>query len=32
VEDNAKVLIEAWKQRDRPSALDKMIQEMNIEL
>ena len=28
-ENNAKLLIEAWKQRKRPAALDKMLQEMN---
>jgi chloramphenicol 3-O phosphotransferase len=29
-ENNAKILIEAWKTRKRPGALEKMIQEMNI--
>ena len=32
VEDNANLLIGAWKKRKRPSALDKMIQELNFEL
>ena len=32
VEENAKLLIEAWKTRQRPSALDNMIQELSIEL
>ncbi len=31
VERNGQLLIEAWKKRKRPSALDKMIQEMNVE-
>jgi chloramphenicol 3-O phosphotransferase len=31
LEDNVKLLIEAWKKRKRPSALDKMLQEMNID-
>jgi len=30
-EDNVRLLIEAWKKRKRPSALDKMMQEMNID-
>lgn len=29
LEENAALLIQAWKKRKRPSALDKMIQEMN---
>jgi len=29
LDDNVKLLIEAWKKRKPPSALDKMIQEMN---
>ena len=29
-EDNAKILIEAWKKRKHPSALDKMIQERKL--
>ena len=29
VEENAKRLVEAWKNRKRPGALDKMLQEMN---
>jgi chloramphenicol 3-O phosphotransferase len=32
VEHNANLLIEAWKTRKRPGALDKMIQEMNSEI
>ena len=32
LEENATFLIEAWKNRKRPSAMDKMIQEMNREL
>jgi chloramphenicol 3-O phosphotransferase len=32
VYDNAKVLMEAWKERKHPSAFDKMLQEMNTEL
>jgi chloramphenicol 3-O phosphotransferase len=32
VEDNAHMLIEAWRKRKRPSAMDKMIQEMNSKL
>ena len=32
VEANARQLITAWKQRERPAALEKMIQEMNSEL
>ena len=32
VEDNAHILIGAWRKRKRPSAMDKMIQEMNSEL
>ena len=32
VEENANLLIEAWKTRQRPGALDKMIQELNVEL
>jgi hypothetical protein len=31
LEDNVKLLIEAWKTRNRPSALDKMIQEMKFD-
>ena len=31
VEDNANLLIEAWRKRKQPSALDKMVQELNIE-
>lgn len=30
LEDNVNLLMEAWKQRKRPSALDRMIQEMNV--
>lgn len=30
LEDNVSLLVQAWKKRKRPSALDKMIQEMNI--
>jgi chloramphenicol 3-O phosphotransferase len=30
VEDNAKTLIDAWKKRQRPGALEKMIRERNI--
>jgi chloramphenicol 3-O phosphotransferase len=30
-EDNAKLLMEAWKKHERPSVLDKMLAEMNIE-
>lgn len=30
VEQNAKILIGAWKKRSRPGALDKMIREMDI--
>jgi len=32
VEENAALLIEAWKTRKRPSALDQMIQDMNTVL
>ena len=32
VEENAKLLIAAWKNRVRPFAIDKMIQELNLEL
>ncbi len=32
LEDNANLLIEAWKKRKRPSALDKMMEEMKIEI
>ena len=32
VEENAKRLIEAWKNRKRPGALDKMLQEMNADV
>lgn len=32
VEHNARILIDAWKQRKRPGALEKMIREMNPEL
>jgi hypothetical protein len=32
IEDNVRLLIEAWKNRKHPSALDKMLQEMNVEL
>ena len=32
VEANARLLITAWKQRERPAALEKMIREMNSEL
>jgi chloramphenicol 3-O phosphotransferase len=32
VEQNAKILIGAWKKRKRPGALDKMIQDMNSEI
>lgn len=32
LEDNVTLLIQAWKERKRPSALDKMIQEMNIQI
>ena len=31
LEENVTLLIEAWKERKRPSALDRMIQEMNAE-
>src|SRR5689334_21381580 len=31
LEDNVKLLIETWKKRKPPSALDKMIQEMNTQ-
>lgn len=31
LEDNVTLLIQAWKARKHPSALDKMIQEMNIQ-
>jgi chloramphenicol 3-O phosphotransferase len=31
LEDNVTLLIQAWKERKRPSALDKMIEEMNIQ-
>jgi chloramphenicol 3-O phosphotransferase len=31
LEENVKLLIKAWKARQRPSALDKMIQEMNVQ-
>jgi chloramphenicol 3-O phosphotransferase len=31
LEENVKLLIKAWKARQRPSALDKMIQELNIQ-
>ena len=31
LEDNVMLLLQAWKQRQRPSALDKMIEEMNIQ-
>lgn len=31
LEDNVKLLIEMWKIRKRPSALDRMIQQMNLE-
>ena len=31
LEDNVTLLIQAWKARKRPSALDKMIQEMNAQ-
>lgn len=31
LEDNVRLLIEAWKKRKRPSALDRMLQEMNID-
>jgi chloramphenicol 3-O phosphotransferase len=31
LEENVKLLIQAWKERKRPSALDKMIEEMNIQ-
>jgi chloramphenicol 3-O phosphotransferase len=30
LDDNVKLLIEAWKKRIRPSALDKMLQEMDM--
>jgi chloramphenicol 3-O phosphotransferase len=30
LEDNVRLLMEAWHQRKRPSAMDKMSQEMNI--
>lgn len=30
LEENAALLIRAWKERKRPSALDKMLQEMNL--
>lgn len=32
VEHNANILIEAWKTRKRPGALEKMLRELNIEL
>jgi chloramphenicol 3-O phosphotransferase len=32
VEQNARDLIEAWRKRKRPAALDKMIQDMNSEI
>lgn len=32
VEDNVKILVEAWRKRKHPRALDSMIQEMNSEL
>jgi chloramphenicol 3-O phosphotransferase len=31
LEDNTTLLIQAWKERKRPSALDRMIQEMNTQ-
>jgi chloramphenicol 3-O phosphotransferase len=31
LDDNVKSLIQAWKQRKHPSALDKMLHEMNID-
>ena len=31
LEDNVTLLIQAWKERKGPSALDKMIQEMNVQ-
>ena len=31
LEENAALLIRAWKQRKRPSALDTMLQEMNLQ-
>ena len=31
LEENTTLLIEAWKERKRPSALDRMIQEMNAQ-
>jgi len=31
LEDNVKLLIEMWKIRKRPSALDRMMQQMNLE-
>jgi chloramphenicol 3-O phosphotransferase len=30
LEDNVQLLIEAWKKRKQPSAMDRMIQEMNL--
>ena len=30
LEDNVKLLIEAWKNRQQPSAMNRMIQEMNL--
>lgn len=32
LDDNVKLLIQAWEKRKQPSALDKMMQEMNLEL
>jgi chloramphenicol 3-O phosphotransferase len=31
LEDNVTLLMQAWKERKRPSALDKMIAEMNVQ-
>ena len=31
LEENVSILIQAWKERKRPSALDKMIREMNTQ-
>ena len=31
LEENVTLLIQAWKERKRPSALDKMIEEMNVQ-
>lgn len=31
LEENVTLLIQTWKERKRPSALDKMIQEMNVQ-